>query len=222
MNSETTQHEGGLSRRTIVKGAAWSIPVMAAAVAAPAAVATGGATWDVQVTGACENDYELSALESIVGSGLVSTVEGILAPLGFTSGASRTFTITALDGTVPSGTQFTLSYPAALLNLTALEGLIEANALLVATVNATDATITLNGPLTEGQTITIDYTTAIIDLGVASSVTLSLVGDDNPAGSDAADSATVSSLLAADLDLGGIPALALLGVSGSLEVQICA
>lgn len=219
MSTETTQHEGGLSRRTVVKGAAWSIPVMAAAVAAPAAVATGGNAWDVQVAGNCEGDYDISVLESIVGPTLVGTVELALQNLlGLEAGASRTFTITALEGTVPAGTQFTLSYPEGLLSLTALEDLIEANVLLVADVNETDATITLNGPLAQGESIAIDYIDAVIDLGVLSTVTLSLVGNDNPSGADAADSASISNLAAVAIDLGdlNIPL-----VSGSLAVQTC-
>lgn len=51
LNAEvTSSEEGGLSRRRIVKGAAWSVPVIAAAIAAPAASASGGAT--VTVLGA--------------------------------------------------------------------------------------------------------------------------------------------------------------------------
>ena len=51
LNAEvTSSEEGGLSRRRIVKGAAWSMPVIAAAIAAPAASASGGTT--VTVLGA--------------------------------------------------------------------------------------------------------------------------------------------------------------------------
>lgn len=43
LNAEITNNEeGGLSRRRVVKGAAWSMPVIAAAIAAPAASASGG------------------------------------------------------------------------------------------------------------------------------------------------------------------------------------
>ncbi|MEK0155878.1 hypothetical protein [Arthrobacter oryzae] len=45
LNAEvTSSEEGGLSRRRIVKGAAWSVPVIAAAIAAPAASASGPTT----------------------------------------------------------------------------------------------------------------------------------------------------------------------------------
>lgn len=214
---EEINNEGGLSRRTVVKGAAWSLPVLAVAVAAPAA--TASVAFDVAVTGNCDNDYDLSVLESIVGPILLGTVQTALqATLGLTAGASRSFTISADEGTIPAGTSFTLSYPAGLLDLTALDGLIEANALFVATVNATSATITTTGPITAGNPQTIDYIDAIIDLGVASTVTLSLTGADNPGGADAPDSASVSNLAAVAVDLGS---LGILGVSGSLAVQTC-
>lgn len=54
------EHSGdGLSRRTVIKGAAWSVPVIAAAVAVPMAAASGGAInseanyyWDAEAQGA--------------------------------------------------------------------------------------------------------------------------------------------------------------------------
>jgi hypothetical protein len=220
MDAEITTNEG-ISRRTIVKGAAWSIPVMAAAVAAPAAVATGGPTWDVTVAGSCLNDYKDTALAALIPGALTQTVRAALALVGLTRPASRTFTITATAGTVPAGTTFSMSYPAGLIDIVALEGLIEVNALTVVTIDSTHATFTLNTPLTQGQFITINIINAILDVGALSSVTLSLVGNDNPAnpGTEGADSATVTTLLSAGgYDLGqlGIPL-----VSGTLAVQIC-
>lgn len=219
MTDEITQHDG-ISRRTIVKGAAWSIPVMAAAVAAPAAVATGGPAWDVAVTGNCLNDYEDSALNSLVPGPLRNTVRAALAALGFTRPAERSFTITAAEGTVPAGTTFSLAYPDGLIDIAALEGVIEAEALTVATINNTQTTFTLDAPLTQGQSITIDVIGPIINVGALSSITLSLVGNDNPTspGSEGADSATVSTLAAAGVNLGS---LGILGVSGTLAVQLC-
>lgn len=218
MNEEITQTDG-ISRRTIVKGAAWSIPVMAAAVAAPAAVATGGTNWDVTVTGVCDKDYDISVLTALVGAGLTDTVKAALLLAGFEDGAKREFTITATDGTVPAGTTFALSYPTGLINLVALEGLIEANALTVLTINPTGATFSLNTPLTEGQSITFNIITAIIDVALASSVTLSLVGNDNPAGAEGADSATVTTLVGASVRLKDL--LPTLSGNARLAVQIC-
>lgn len=52
LNAEvTSSEEGGLSRRRIVKGAAWSVPVIAAAIAAPAASASGN-TATLELVGA--------------------------------------------------------------------------------------------------------------------------------------------------------------------------
>ena len=49
---ETTQHNG-VSRRTLVKGAAWSVPVVAAAIATPlAAASVGNAQVSLPVSGA--------------------------------------------------------------------------------------------------------------------------------------------------------------------------
>ena len=45
LNAEvTSSEEGGFSRRRVVKGVAWSVPVIVTAIAAPAAAASGGAT----------------------------------------------------------------------------------------------------------------------------------------------------------------------------------
>jgi hypothetical protein len=219
MDAEITTNEG-ISRRTIVKGAAWSIPVMAAAVAAPAAVATGGPNWDVAVTGNCLNDYEDSVLNGLVSPPLRNTVRAALALLGLTRPAQRSFTITAAEGTVPAGTTFSLAYPNGLIDLALLEGVIEAEALTVATINNTQTTFTLDTDLTQGQSITIDVIGPIINIGALSSITLSLVGSDNPTnpGTEGADSATVSTLLAAGFNLGS---LGILGVSGTLAVQLC-
>jgi hypothetical protein len=219
MDAEISTNEG-ISRRTIVKGAAWSIPVMAAAVAAPAAVATGGPNWDVTVSGVCDKEYDISALTAVVGAGLTNTVKALLfTVLGFEDGAKREFTITATDGTVPAGTTFALTYPTGLINLVTLEGLIEANALTVVTINPTGATFSLNAPLTEGQSITFNIITAIIDVALASSVTLSLVGNDNPAGAEGADSATVTTLVGVSVKLRDL--LPTLPANARLAVQIC-
>ncbi|WP_448809170.1 hypothetical protein [Agromyces bauzanensis] len=194
---------------------------MAAAVAAPAAVATGGPTWDVSVTGTCSGQYSLRLLQNQVGDALVAVAEGLLGLLGLTR-ATREFTITATEGTVPAGTTFTLAYPNGLIDLTLLQGLLEVNGLGVVTLNNTQATFTLEADLTEGESITLDLLEAIIDLGVASSVTLSLVGDDNPTnpGAEGADSSTITTLAQAgvNIDLNG----PLPGGVVTVALQLCA
>lgn len=209
----------GISRRTIVKGAAWSLPVLAVAVATPAHAASVNplAGVDVQVTGACENDYDLGVLTALVGAGLVGLVQTtILAPLGLTSGASRTFTITAAEGDIPAGTTFALTYPDGLLDLSLLEGIIEAQALTVATINTTTTTFTLDAPITEGNSISFDIFSGLLDIGLASSVTLSLVGTDDPSVPPGQpDSASVDTTLGVGVDL------STLVPGATLAVQVC-
>lgn len=51
--TEEVQNNQGISRRTIMKGAAWSVPVIAAAVATPMAAASGGDVGAFSVDGDC-------------------------------------------------------------------------------------------------------------------------------------------------------------------------
>lgn len=51
--SRTNVEWSGPDRRTIVKGAAWSVPVIAAAVGAPGASASPGGDWNVSVSAGC-------------------------------------------------------------------------------------------------------------------------------------------------------------------------
>ncbi|UFS60825.1 hypothetical protein [Subtercola endophyticus] len=55
-NDPANDNEKMLHRRTIVKGAAWSLPVIAVAVAAPMAAASVGTPWDVSITSGCAVD----------------------------------------------------------------------------------------------------------------------------------------------------------------------
>jgi hypothetical protein len=221
MELENNTHEG-MSRRTIVKGAAWSIPVMAAAVAAPAAIATGGPGWDVTVQGNCDNNYDLSLLEVLVGASLVGVVEGLLAapPFNLQPGALREFTVTATEGTVIAGTSFTLDHGGLLnLALIGVSGFLSVSALDIIAIDANSATITLLNNFPEGQSFTLDLYSALLDVGAASNITLTLNGSDNPTdpGSEGSDSGSVSSLVAAGVNLNTLG----VGATGTLAVQVC-
>ena len=74
--------ENSLSRRSLAKTAAWSVPVVAVAIATPAAAASN-ATVDIVVSRVCA---DLSLL-----------------------GELPRFTISAVSGNIPAGTTFTLS-----------------------------------------------------------------------------------------------------------------
>ncbi|MBO0984666.1 hypothetical protein [Rathayibacter sp. SD072] len=77
--------ENSISRRSLTKSAAWSVPVVAVAVAAPMAAAS--TTVDIVVSGSC-------ATLSVVG----------------TAGTAPRFTASAVGGgVIPAQTQFTLS-----------------------------------------------------------------------------------------------------------------
>lgn len=208
-----TEEIKGISRRTVVKGAAWSVPVIAAAVATPLASASV-APFNATVTAFCDNDYDISVLQGIVGSGLVGVVQGALGVLGLTPGATRGFTVTATTGTIPAGTQYLLTDPNALLTLSGLQSVIGAG---VAGIVSTEGgyLITLAAPIAEGGSFTVNVYDAIVNVGALSSFTLSQVQTD----SNVADnSATTGSLAAVAVNLGslGIPF-----VSGSLAVQTC-
>ncbi|MDR6867007.1 hypothetical protein J2Y69_001606 [Microbacterium resistens] len=62
MNNEQTTAPKGIDRRSLVKGAAWSLPVIAAASALPMASAsvncpTPTQPWDIGITGGCMIDF---------------------------------------------------------------------------------------------------------------------------------------------------------------------
>ncbi|MCJ1702983.1 MULTISPECIES: hypothetical protein [unclassified Rathayibacter] len=76
--------ENSLSRRSLAKTAAWSVPVVAVAIATPAAAASN-ATVDIVVSRACRT-----------------------LTLG---GSVPRFTVSAVTGNIPAGTTFTLSSP---------------------------------------------------------------------------------------------------------------
>lgn len=80
--TEEVQNNQGISRRTIMKGAAWSVPVIAAAVATPMAAASGDAG-DFQVNGSCGG-------LGLLGVGFDITAGAVPLPTGTTITISTT------------------------------------------------------------------------------------------------------------------------------------
>lgn len=74
--TEEVQNNQGISRRTIMKGAAWSVPVIAAAVATPMAAASGDAG-DFQLNGTC-------GVLGVLGPGFTLTAGAVALPAGTT------------------------------------------------------------------------------------------------------------------------------------------
>ncbi|MGO4681141.1 hypothetical protein [Microbacterium sp. 2MCAF23] len=216
---ESTKSTSGISRRTLVKGAAWSVPVVAAAIAVPAQAASLPQGVDVSVTGACAGNYDLSVLTALVGAGTVGLVQTlVLQPLGLTPNPRRTFTITAQQGTIPAGTRFQLDYPALInLNLGTLNNILTAAALNVVSTGNTSAVFTTNAAIPQGSSISFNVAGAIptADLGVASTVTLTLLDTDHPNPAPGGpNSASISSLAAAAVSLAPV-------FAGTLAVQLC-
>ncbi|WP_309080396.1 hypothetical protein [Zhihengliuella sp.] len=144
----------GLSRRSVTKAAAWSMPVIAAAVAAPMASASPATTFDVTVAGSC--------------------VGGITIPLtDITAFGDPTFTITATTGAIPAGTIFNLS-TGSLLSL----GVISSSDLLTASL-LDDGSIQLvtTGEIAEGSSVTVSVpvSDAAINADLLGNYTLSYV-----------------------------------------------
>jgi hypothetical protein len=105
LNAEvTSSEEGGLSRRRIVKGAAWSMPVIAAAIAAPAASASGGTTTPtLSVASGVAVGISISKQQA-QGAGVLRTGQGPLnVVIRNTSGGTVTGSI-GIVATVDTGT----------------------------------------------------------------------------------------------------------------------
>lgn len=209
----------GVSRRTLVKGAAWSLPVIAVAAATPLASAST-VTWNGAVAGVCTNDYDLSALQNILDNlglgALLGTVQTTLkALLDLDAGATRGFNITATAGEIPAGTQYVLTDPNALLTLSGLQDVIAANVAGIA--STTDGyVLTLTNPIPEGSTVFVNVYDAIVNVGALSSFTLTQTTADANA-SDNVGSTASTAAAAVNLGTLGIPLL-----TGSLAIQICA
>ncbi|MDQ4501484.1 hypothetical protein [Sinomonas sp. ASV322] len=166
-----------IGRRELVRGAAWSAPAIAGAAFVPAAAASTPA-WDVAVTGKCST--------------------GLLGILGQ---AALSFTITAAQGTVPTGTSFTLS-SSSLLNVSAL--VASPNSLVaISVLGSSSALLTLTAPLQQGSSVTLDLMGGLLTVGLIYTFTLQLNGSDNPANpaTAAPNSASVSALVQVDLGL---------------------
>lgn len=113
--TEEIQKEKGFSRRTVVKGAAWSVPVIAAAVATPLAAASNVEVGAFTTAGTCGvlgvlgPGFTLTASATaplpvgttiaVTGSGVanigVFSVTGGTASVSVLSGTSRLITLTS-------------------------------------------------------------------------------------------------------------------------------
>src|SRR5690606_28595612 len=110
-----TEESKSFSRRTVVKGAAWSVPVIAAAVAMPlASASTINQNLDVTVSGSCTGQYDINDLQTLLGgvslvglpvgfglSQLVDVVKAALAAININDGAKRGFNVSVAGDVLP-------------------------------------------------------------------------------------------------------------------------
>lgn len=223
-----------LSRRTMVKGAAWSVPVLATAVAVPMASAShGGPHFDVGVLSSCVGNYRLGVIDNLVRNvttlaGLRATVRStviqLLGLLGLTEFQTRGFVINAVEGDIPAGETFTLNYPAGAIDLALLTTALNANVLNIVTNTSGAAQLQVPaGGIAQGTTINYDISAAfIIEAGVTGNVTFAYDGMDNPtSGSPAPNSATLNAVVV-EVSIGQIisAAQALPGVGGLVATLV--
>lgn len=180
LDSEFTPASGRTVSRRTVNSIAWTVPAIAVVAAAPAASAS--TAYDVLVSG--------------------TAVSGTAAFIQIGPVPKLSFTITAQAGTVPAGTEFTLT-SGGLINLTLLGA--QLIGLEILNTNGNVATIALTSDLTVGSSRTIDIlpAAALFDLAVLQTATLALSGSDSPATAPgAANSATIGAL--AVISVGGL------------------
>lgn len=161
-----------INRRTVVKGAAWSVPVIAAAIAAPAASASTLST-DLAVA---------------FGGTQLIRINLVLVSINVT--LANTLTISNLGSSTSTGGEVvTLTYPSTLSQLTLASG----SGLATVSVGTTSATITLP-PIPVGGSeviniglvslpvgvlggdVTINATLAAVDTNAANNTASSTVG----------------------------------------------
>ncbi|MGN7861604.1 hypothetical protein ACTJI8_13580 [Microbacterium sp. 22303] len=211
---ETTKHVG---RRTVLKGAAWSVPVVAAAIAVPAQAASLPNGVDVRVTATCSGQYDIKSLTDLLAQisllglpvgltlGVVTNlVKAALSALGFNEGVTRRFEISAAAGTIPVGTAFQLqTNPGALINLSALQSLLQVQALFVASVNPSGFILLTQQPIGAAPAI-VELQTLLLNANVVTQTTLTLLDQDHPVNpaTEAPDSAAINTLASVDVDLG--------------------
>ena len=115
---DTTQPTRGLSRRTLVKGAAWSVPVIAVAAATPlAAASTATNVGNFALNGTCGvlgvlgPGFTLTAGSAPLPVGTIINITGSgIANIGVFSVTGGTATVNVLSGTAR---QITLTAPLA-------------------------------------------------------------------------------------------------------------
>lgn len=206
MSDINTRTNNGFSRRTIVKGAAWSVPVIAVAAATPSAAASTVADTDL---GLAFTDGGIS-LTAELGDALTVWFDGLPALAQTAAGAAFTALITGLAGVVNAEYQYPLTfivtnngpgtlsagepvmvaldYGADVLNIGALNEIVGVTA--VGTASGANLTVIAGADVAPGsevaQVIVNHFTPLTVSIDLAGSdveagtVTGTLTGDSDP------------------------------------------
>jgi len=136
-----TEQTAGISRRTIAKGAAWAVPVVAVAAAAPAMAASGGPPTFTPGT-ACKNPGNSCAVHP----------KGYTLPFTVTNSSPRTIYITAVTYENVVGTSLTFVYaPPPTLPITLLPGSSQVIKFNAESTNSANSVFTMDMVITWGH-----------------------------------------------------------------------
>lgn len=148
LNAEVdSQEENGFSRRRVVAGVAWSLPVIATAIAAPAAAASG-----VSATAALTGPGSSISFISSTGTGTGTNRTGT-GPTGFQITNSGTAFTGAISGTINIKPTATVAAGAGVQSLQAGSTTLALGTPLYSSTHEYNATFTYSGGLTAGQTL---------------------------------------------------------------------
>lgn len=148
LNAEVdSQEENGFSRRRVVAGVAWSLPVIATAIAAPAAAASG-----VSATAALTGPGSSISFISSTGTGSGTNRAGT-GPTGFQITNSGTAFTGAISGTINIKPTATVAAGAGVQSLQAGSTTLALGTPSYSGTHEYNATFTYSGGLTAGQTL---------------------------------------------------------------------
>ena len=148
LNAEVDgKEENGVSRRRVVAGVAWSLPVIATAIAAPAAAASG-----VSATAALTGPGSSISFVSSSGTGTGTNRTGT-GPTGFHITNSGTTFTGAVSGTVNIKPTATVAAGAGIQSIQAGSTPLTLSGVSYSGTHEYNATFTYSGGVTAGQTL---------------------------------------------------------------------
>jgi len=142
-----SQEENGFSRRRVIAGVAWSLPVIATAIAAPAAAASG-----ISATAALTGPGSSITFVSSSGTGTGTNHNGT-GPTGFQITNSGTTFTGAVSGTVNITPTGTVAAGAGVQSIQAGSSALTLTGASYSSTHVYNATFSYGGGITGGQTL---------------------------------------------------------------------